>query len=93
MTDTPVNRDTEMTVYLTKLGLEKLKEARTMLSAAKTVGHEARLSGGMTRVQKAATLALDSYPGMITTHIQGVSSILRFMQTGKYTTKSDDDDQ
>lgn len=91
MTDTPVNRDTETTVYLTKLGLEKLKEARTMLSAAKTVGHEARLSGGMTRVQKAATLALDSYPNMITTHIQGVSSILRFMQTDKYTTKSDDE--
>lgn len=91
MTDTPVNRDTETTVYLTKLGLEKLKEARTMLSAAKTVGHEARLSGGMTRVQKAATLALDSYPNMITTHILGVSSILRFMQTDKYTTKSDDE--
>lgn len=93
MTDTPANRDTEATVYLTKLGLEKLKEARTMLSAAKTVGHEARLSGGMTRVQKAATLALDDYPDIITTHIQGVSSILRFMQTVQYSKKSDDDER
>lgn len=92
MADTPVNQDTEMTVYLTKLGLEKLKEARVVLNAAKTVGHEARLSGGMTRVQKAATLALDDYPDMITTHIQGVSSILRFMQTGQYSKKSDDDE-
>ena len=92
MTDTPVNRDAERVVALAKFGLERLEEAETILKAAKIAGHEARLSGGMNNVQKAATLALDPYPEMITSYMQSVNSILNVIQTGKYEEKSGDND-
>lgn len=88
MTDTPVNRNTEMTVALAKWGLKSLKEARTMLSSAKIASHGSLLSGGLSRVQIGAMHELGSYPDMIQTQINNLSNILHVIQTGKYDEKS-----
>ena len=93
MTDTPVNRNTEMTVALAKWGLNSLEEAQTMLSSAKIASHEALLSGGLGRSQIAALHELESYPDMIKTHIQKLKGILHYIQTDEYPEKSDDDDK
>ncbi len=93
MTDTPVNRNTEMTVALAKWGLKSLEEARTMLSSAKIASHEALLSGGLGRSQIAALHELETYPDMIQTHIKNLNGLLHFIQTDEHMEKSDDDDK
>lgn len=90
MTDTPVNRNTEMTVDLAKWGLDSLNEALTMLKAAKIASHESLLSGGLNRVQIAAMHELESYPDMLKIKIDNLSCILRIIQTGEYGEKSGD---
>lgn len=92
MTDTPVNRNTEMTVALAKRGLDSLNEALTMLKAAKIASHESLLSGGLNRTQIAAMHELESYTDMLKIKIDNLSCILRIIQTGKYGGKSGDNE-
>lgn len=92
MTDTPVNRNTEMTVALAEYGLNRLDEALTMLKAAKIASHESLLSGGLNRTQIAAMYELESYPETVKTKIDNLSCILRIIQTGKYGEKSSDNE-
>lgn len=92
MTDTPVNRNTEMTADLAKCGLDSLDKALTMLKAAKIASRESMLSGGLNRVQIAAMHELESYPDMLKTKIDDLSCILRIIQTGEYGEKSGDDE-
>ncbi|QHJ78367.1 MAG: hypothetical protein [Bacteriophage sp.] len=92
MTDTPVNRNTEMTADLAKCGLDSLDKALTMLKAAKIASRESMLSGGLNRVQIAAMHELESYPDMLKTKIDDLSCILRIIQTGEYGGKSGDDE-
>lgn len=92
MTDTPVNRNTEMTVALAKWGLKSLEEARTMLSSAKIASHESLLSGGLNRTQIAAMYELESYTDMLKIKIDNLSCILRIIQTVEYGKKSSDNE-
>lgn len=92
MTDTPVNRNTEMTVALANWGLKSLDEALTMLQSAKIASRESLPSGGFNRAQIAAMHELESYPDMLKTKIDNLSCILRVIQTGKFGEKGDDNE-